>query len=58
MLATGWVLVLVAIMMCLGLFLLPVFEGQRTQGFWFVAAPTAVFGAMMILFRRYRDENI
>jgi hypothetical protein len=57
MLATGWVLVLFAIMVCLGLFLLPVFQGERTTGFWFVAVPAAVLGAIMILFRQYRDNQ-
>jgi len=57
MLATGWVLVLVAIMVCLGLFLLPVFQTERMTGFWFVAVPAAVLGAIMILFRRYQDSQ-
>jgi hypothetical protein len=49
--ATGVLLVVLSLMICMAIFLLPVFEGERTTGFWFVAMPIAVVGALMVLYR-------
>jgi succinate dehydrogenase hydrophobic anchor subunit len=51
MLATGVMLVTLAIMICVMVFALPVFEGHRTELFWFVATPTAVIGGLLVLYR-------
>ena len=51
MMATGVLLVVLSLMICMAIFLLPVFEGERTTGFWFVAMPIAVVGALMVLYR-------
>jgi hypothetical protein len=53
----GWLMVLSALMVCVVVLLLPVFEGQRITAFWFVILPLVVVGSLMILFRRYRDNQ-
>jgi len=54
MTAMGWVLVGCAVMICV-MMLLPLFEGHRTQGFWYMVVPVAGFGVLMVLFRRRLD---
>jgi hypothetical protein len=58
MVAAGGLLVACAVMICVIVFSLPAFEGYRTALFLFGAAPVAVLGAFMILFQRYRENNL
>jgi succinate dehydrogenase hydrophobic anchor subunit len=51
MLATGIMLATLAIMICIVVFALPVFEGRRMEFFWFVATPIAVIGGLLVLYR-------
>ena len=51
MTGAGIILVLLSVMLCVTVFSLPVFEGRRTEWFWFVAVPAAIIGGGMVLYR-------
>ena len=57
MTAAGVALIVLSVMICMLIFMLPVFEQQRVAVLWFAAAPIAVIGALMVVYRLQRSEQ-
>ena len=50
----GVLLVVIAIMIAIPVFVLPIFEEHRGSAFWMVLLPLAALGGAMIAYQHYR----